>query len=217
MSIITADTAESLERIADANIELAMWQRRLPDELVEWLHQLPGSALPTARLSLYASEVSLALHAACDESGLPVGQLRETLVADIADLAERFANVIASDRLRLRLETVDDNACRRFHRDCVPLRLLTTYRGPGTDWVRPDFAELALAHADDYSGPTERMATYDVAIFKGCGFHGQIHDAGVVHRSPPIADTGTTRLLLCLNVPTDWGQASRRRRKIHSR
>ena len=45
MSIITADTAESLERIADANIELAMWQRRLPDEFVEWLHQLPGSAL----------------------------------------------------------------------------------------------------------------------------------------------------------------------------
>jgi hypothetical protein len=153
---------------------------------------------------------------ACDASGMPVGRMRDALVADMVDLISRFSRLIGKDRLRLRLDAVDDNACRRFHRDCVPLRLLTTYRGPGTDWVRPDCADLALAQPANYAGPIEHLATYDVVLFKGCGFPGKIHDRGIVHRSPPIAGSGSTRLLLCLDVPPGWAQASIQRHNTHS-
>jgi hypothetical protein len=39
-----------------------------------------------------------------------------------------------------------------------------------------------------------------VALFKGCGWPGQAHDVGIVHRSPRIAGTGITRLVLVLDA-----------------
>jgi hypothetical protein len=40
----------------------------------------------------------------------------------------------------------------------------------------------------------------DVALFKGCGWPGQAHDGGIVHRSPRIAGTGLARLVLVLDA-----------------
>jgi hypothetical protein len=182
-------------------VELVLWQRTLPADLIRWLNELPTSALPAARLELRAGEVVQALHMACDARGTPQGPMRDALLADIAGLAGRFSQITGSARVGLRLEVVADNACSRFHRDCVPLRLLTTYRGPGTDWVKPEFSDRALARPDDYPGPVKRLATHEVALFKGCGFPGRMHDSGIVHRSPPILGSGITRLLLCLDVP----------------
>jgi hypothetical protein len=83
------------------------------------------------------------------------------------------------------------------HRDCVEPRLLTTYRGPGTEWVQPCHADRAVRAQKRYAGPIERLQRHDVAIFKGCCVG---EGRGIVHRSPPISKTGLTRLLLCLNT-----------------
>jgi len=195
---------EVLAHIGKDAVELTLWQRALPHDLTQWLDELPTSALPATRLELRVVEVVLALHAACDARGTPRGPMRDALVADIAELATRFAHITGTDRIRLRLEAVADDACSRFHRDCVPLRLLTTYRGLGTDWVKPEFSDQALARPDDYPGPLKHLAPHDVALFKGCGFPGRMHDHGIVHRSPPIAGSAVSRLLLCLDVPPGW-------------
>ena len=193
-----------LARIVEPAVELALWRRQLPAGLSAWLDALPADTLPSARLMLPATEAADALHAACDASGTPRGKWRDALVADAADIAMRFARITGSASLGLQLEPVDGDACRRWHRDCVPLRLLTTYRGPGTEWVAPAFAAQALAVPDAPAASAQCLAAHDIAVFKGCGFTGQRHEQGIVHRSPPIAGSGVTRLVLCLNLPRDW-------------
>lgn len=198
--LLCGTTSAVLARALEPRIELALWRREPDAPLAQWLDDLPASALPTLRLRLRAIEVPLALQLACEAAHTPAGPQREAWVADVAHLALRFAQITACELLRLRLDRVDGDACRRWHRDCVSLRLLCTYRGPGTEWVAPQYAEDALARPDHYDGPTKRMPTQAVALYKGCGFSGQRHDGGLVHRSPRIAGQGLQRLVLCLEA-----------------
>ena len=122
--------------------------------------------------------------------------MRNLLIGDVDDLVSGFSRVARTDLVDIRLERITHDACWKFHRDCVEARLLTTYRGPATEWIQPIHAERALREQKRFKGPVEQFRNNDVAIFKGsCAEPG----SGIVHRSPPIADTGRTRLLLCLN------------------
>ena len=135
-----------------------------------------------------------------NECGLPKGKMRALLVSDVDNLVSAFARVARTDLVDVRLESVSGDACWRFHRDCVAARLLTTYHGPATEWVRPRHAEAALRAQKLFKGPIEHLRAHDVAIFKGSRAGPA---SGIVHRSPPIAGTGRRRLLLCLNKPSD--------------
>ncbi len=120
-------------------------------------------------------------------------------MADLVSLTEAFCRTMDSDIVDIRLETVTHDGCWKYHRDHVPARLLTTYRGPGTQWVTPERSEDALAQQKAYSGPLEQFAEHAVGLFKGSKAE---KGRGIVHRSPPILGTGTTRILLCLNLPS---------------
>ena len=131
---------------------------------------------------------------------MPPGDMRDLLIGDVDDLVSAFAGIARSDLVDVRLERVSHDSCWKFHRDYVEARLLTTYRGPGTEWVQPTHAERALSAQKRFKGPLEHVRGNDVAIFKGnCAGPG----SGIVHRSPPIAGTGCTRLLLSLNKRSD--------------
>lgn len=211
-SVLLASTPEVLGQVGTDGTELALWQRQLDPELGNWLDALPSAELPRLRIELPVVECVLALHAACHAAGTPGGPLRDAFVDDVCALAHRFARTARQahpdgfSRLRLRLDVVDDDACRRWHRDCVPLRLLCTYRGPGTDWVLPADADEAMRAPEHDIAHARRMNTHEVAIFKGCGFPGSqpvTHEAGIVHRSPRISGSGITRLVLCLEPVRD--------------
>jgi len=110
------------------------------------------------------------------------------LYRDFRQLARRFAALTASSVVRMRLEHVIDDSCRKFHVDAVGLRLLCTYAGPGTEWIDP-------------GGKIRRMTTMEVAIFKGSAFPA----AGprILHRSPPLSSgafVGQSRLVLCIDA-----------------
>jgi hypothetical protein len=191
-----------LQAITQSGVELTVWQRAPAAAWGAWLEQLPAHALPACRLELSPDQTVPALHASCDASGTPNTLQRHAFVADMAAQATRFAALAATDTVRLRLDVVTSNACRRWHRDCVPLRLLCTYRGPGTWWLPPTLAEAALANPDaDNTAQAQPLQTQDVAVFKGCGWPGQGHSQGIVHRSPRIEGTGLVRLVLVLDLP----------------
>ena len=115
----------------------------------------------------------------------PRGVSRDAFAADVARLVALFAGLAQAQRVRLRLDMVTGDACRRWHRDCVPLRLLCTYWGPGTQWLPPaDGAEVLT-------------------------WPGQPHEGGIVHRSPRIAGTGVARLVLVLDAA--WPAPKERR------
>ena len=191
----------SFQVIAQPDTEVIVWQRTTAPPWTSWIEQLSVHDLPTCHLDMAPHEMTSALHASCDASGTPNGPARDALVADIAHLSAAFAATLRASTVRLRLSVITDNACRRWHRDCVPLRLICTYRGPGTQWVPPAFGAAVLACADDETSHALPLRTGDAALFKGCGWPGQTHDGGIVHRSPRIAGTGLARLVLVLDPP----------------
>lgn len=120
-----------------------------------------------------------------------MGLLPKALRDDILALARRFAAFMQIDAVRLRLEAVTTNACRRIHADYADLRLITTYHGRGTDYL-PNGAEQA-------ENNLLRMPTGHIGLFKGRLFADQ-HEP-CLHRSPPIEGTGEVRLVLVIDTP----------------
>ena len=194
--IETCDAAEGLAAIGKPGTELVIWRRALPLCLQTWLERMDAPCLPDMRVLVQPSDLRRAVEPHLNRCGMPPGDMRDVLLGDVEDLVSAFARITRSDLVDVRLERVSHDACWKFHRDCVEARILTTYRGPATEWVQPIYAEGALREQKSYKGPLERLRVHDVAIFKGsCVGPG----SGIVHRSPPVAGTGCTRLLLCLN------------------
>ncbi len=197
--IETCEAAEGLGAITRPDVELVIWRRSLPLSLQTWLERLDVTLLPNIRLLVRPEDLVRAMEPLLNDCGLPKGKMRALLVRDVDNLVSAFARVARTDLVDVRLESVGGDACWRFHRDCVAARLLTTYYGPATEWVRPRHAEAALRTQKRFKGPIEHLRAHHVAIFKGsCAGPG----SGIVHRSPPIAGTGRRRLLLCLNKPS---------------
>ena len=120
-------------------------------------------------------------------AGLP--RLPGSLAQAVTDLARRFAALMQCETVRLRLEGVTGNACRKVHADYTDLRLICTLAGPGTDYTP----------GDDPDGPLQRIPAGSVALFKGHEF-GPGHKP-CLHRSPPIEGSGERRLVLVIDTP----------------
>lgn len=167
--------------------------RALPAAFTAWLEALPPERWPDGRFLAHGRDIRagvLALFAECETRADPPALW---WADDVAALAARFAAITGEDLVDIRLEHVTDDACARFHIDNVPIRLITTYLGPGTEIVPAAFGAQARALQRAYRGPIERLAAGDIALFRG-------GPDGVVHRSPPIAGGGRRRALLCLNT-----------------
>lgn len=172
----------------DPAINLVVWQRTLAEDLRCALARIDLCCARDLRLTLALPDHADQLGQALRDAGWPGA----ALAADIDDLARRFAAVMACPAVELRLEVVRGDACRKFHADYVPARLVTTYLGPGTDWL-PDGAGDERA--------ARRLAAGVVGLFKGRTWP---TDTPIIHRSPPIAGTGQARVVLVIN-PADGG------------
>jgi len=199
VGVATCDTAQGLAAVNRPDTELVIWRRALPLCLMNWIEHIDFADLPDIRILIQPQALRRALLPLLDASGMPPGDMRELLIADVDDLVWRFSKVAWTELVDVRLQRVSHDACWKFHRDCVEARLLTTYSGPATEWVQPIHAERALREQKLFKGPVEQLQNNDVAIFKGSSAG---PGCGIVHRSPPIAGSGRTRLLLCLNKPS---------------
>lgn len=197
--IVQANQRSGLKAIKHPEVQLVTWRRKLSRSLQDWLEHPDQSRLPDLRLLLYPAQLRLALETLLDKHGMPRDAERSELIDDIDGLVSVFADIAATDLVDVRLERVGHDACWKFHRDCVEARLVTTYLGPATEWIKPPYAEEALENQKQFQGPIERFRPHDVGMFKGsCADSG----SGIVHRSPPIEGTGQMRLFLCLNKPS---------------
>jgi hypothetical protein len=201
---VFSDDPQVLAAVARREVGLAVWCRKSDEALAAWLDGLPAEKLPRGRLLLrpYQTESAVAAllqEAQGDAADDREAALRASFTADVARLVRVFADLSGTRMVDLRLEAIQHDACWRFHYDHVRLRLACTYSGPATQWVPSEAREIALAWQRDYAGPLRELPRFAAALFKGALAPGQV---GVVHRSPPLAGTGRTRLFLCLNEPS---------------
>jgi hypothetical protein len=178
--VVQAPRREALAGIRQPGINLAIWQRAVPGAVAAEIAGVDLCCLPEVRLVAPADALAVPLAAAMAAWAAPA------LMDDVLGLAADFAAIMATPAISVRLEAIAGDACRRWHADYVTARLITTYLGPGTDWL-PDGAG---------EGDARRLPTGAVAMFKG---HGWAPEAPIIHRSPPIAGTGQQRLVLVLN------------------
>ncbi len=136
---------------------------------------------------------------------------REWLISDATSLVDRFTSLAGASLLRLSLGAVRDDQCRRFHVDYLRLRLVTTYAGPGTEWLPEEAVDRealervgcspAEANRHIVRDPSARRCAGagDVLLMKGSRYP-SLHGGGAVHRSPPIDGTGQTRIVLVVST-----------------
>jgi hypothetical protein len=185
-----ADTPEGLSVLHRPGCAAAIWRRQWEPGVQSWLGGLAPDRLPRARVVLRPDAVRDAVAQICTESGTPDCAERARLIDDVALLAGLFAPLMEAPYLRLRLDVVTTNACRKFHIDAVTARLVCTYRGTGTQYgISPDGALPWRVFTVPTGAPI---------LLRGTLWPEQ-PKSGLLHRSPPIEGSGETRLLLVLD------------------
>jgi len=189
-----ADRPEDLDVIHKPGVAAALWQRQPLPGFQDWIDSLPPELLPRARMILRPEAVRAAVTEICEAAGTPAGPERARLIDDITAQAEIFAGLMRARFLRLRLDVIAHDACRKFHIDAITARLICTYRGTGTQY----------GISTDGDAPTRIFTTPTGSplILRGTLWPTD-PPAGLLHRSPPIAGTGETRLVLVLDPVTD--------------
>ncbi len=188
------DTPEGLAAIHSPGCAAAIWRRRPLPGFQSWIDALEPERLPKARVILRPESIRKTVNAICEEYGTPDCRERERLVDDTAALADIFVGLTPTPYLRLRLDVVTTNACRRFHIDAITARLVCTYRGTGTQYgISTDRTEPRRVFTVPTGAPILLRGTLWPERPK----------SGLLHRSPPIEGTGETRLVLVLDPVSD--------------
>ena len=197
-SAVTGTDWSVLTEIFHPEINLALMTRRVP------------TAVETFARALLLARPHLQLRAMLGPDGPVEAALPDWLLAmpgaktwcdDLQQWVDAYRCLFEPASIGLRLHGLDDVMCPRFHVDRVPVRLVTTYLGPATQWLRHQDALRG-----DGRGPlppqsehaVQTMPTGAVALMKGEAWEGN-EGAGLVHRSPSVP-AGQQRLVLTL----DW-------------
>lgn len=133
----------------------------------------------------------------------------ERFLEDVAFWIEVYGDLFGAEQIGVRLCSLHEAMCPRFHVDRVLTRLVCTYHGPGTEWIDSvDVDRQRLGHRaggvpDEQSGlirrpdAIARMPTYAVGLLKGEAWPGN-EGRGAVHRSPATSAAQARRVLLTL-------------------
>ena len=194
VGVFLTSTPKGLASIKDSGCSAAIWKREPSVKFQNWIDGLDPVELPRVRVMLRAEMVREAMTDLSNAYALPDCDERTMLIDDIAALAAMFSSIMDSRYLRLRLDVIETNACRKFHIDAVTARLICTYRGRATQYGNDAIGGQPRAFHD--------VPTGSPMILRGTSWR-SISEPGLLHRSPPIEGTGETRLVLVLDPITD--------------
>lgn len=195
------ETPLALSEILEDGVNLALWQRQLPLHIAEFGALLVALNEPLAEslvIELNSEDAEPNLRGLAPSYRDLEGY--EGFIADVSWLVSAFACLLGAKRIGVRLRLLDKAMCPRFHVDHVPVRLITTYAGIGSQWLREgvmDRRKLSQSDAEP-SQRIEQIQCGEVALLKGTKWHGN-EDHGLIHRSPALK-ADERRLILTL----DW-------------
>ena len=185
--VSTVGSLDELSQINTPDCAAVIWQRPGRVEFQAWLDNLDPEKLPSARIIMTPEDARKTLEEVCEASGTPDCPERQMFIDDVVMLADKFTQLMSTPYLRLRLDVVTTNACKKFHVDYLTARLVCTYRGTGTEYgVASDGIEPKSVY---------NLATGSPLLMRGKHWPNS-PVSSFLHRSPPIEGTGETRLVL---------------------
>ena len=206
LNVIESDEPDVLSQIYKPEVNIVIWRRKLSPALI----------LEVQNLLFYEKfEGSRTTIEICDSHSylkeIICGKSNTSLLRnDIAQLIEMYGYLFDLQTTGIRIKSLSEAMCPRFHVDRVPCRLVSTYHGPATEWLYNDCVDRSkLGHGnqglpDEKSGLIsnnnciQRLESGDVALLKG-ELWPDNEGLGLVHRSPNASDENK-RLLLSLDV-----------------
>ena len=205
-SVRRCESLGDVTDIFDPDAQIAIHPRQIDRAIVAWLNAAAhGGLLGNGfRTGLGAGE-RLA------DDLLPDLPCRELLATDISDLAEIYCELLGCPQAGVRLEVVAGAMCPRFHVDRVGIRMLCTYRGPGTEWLDDSDADRRLlgrraeGASDESCGlildprAVQMVPPFAIALLKGSLWQGNA-ERGIIHRSPVVTLPESPRVLLAIDA-----------------
>lgn len=187
------DSPEVLTRIYEQQINIAVLKRTLNHEVTHYCQELVRSRPSfNLRIVINAENPSRAL-----KESLPELTGTSAFTEDLALLMEMYACLFDLDEIGIRLQVLDRAMCPRFHTDRLGCRLVSTYLGPGTEWLqnhlldRTKLGPGSMGSSDEESGLIaddgciQQVSTGDIVLLKGEGWYDN-EGLGAVHRSPAV-------------------------------
>jgi len=114
----------------------------------------------------------------------------EIWISDMSNICKTFCDTLRQKSISFCLAT--RRGCRRFHIDNVPMRLLVTYYGEGTEWLPNEAANRTAFENGEtnefiikHKSAIQNINAWDIAIFRG-GLKGLLHrtpDSALKHPS----------------------------------
>jgi hypothetical protein len=172
---LVISSAEEINQILNPEINLVIWERSLHDSLFEYANlcvEMPEGHRDNLRMNRRPQ--------------LPGESL---FLEDVDKLQSIFQKLNGNKKIQIGLSRVTTVQCPLFHVDFVPIRLITTYVGIGTEWVEEgdcDRTHLGCGRNDHLVPDTskiQRVAPGHVCLLKGEAYPGN-RGYGAIHRSP---------------------------------
>jgi len=205
-SFAVTESAAGLERIFDDGVSVCIWRRPADIAVDAYLDKaMPAFGLErTARISIADprfDELLGGFHGSPDPSGI---------VFELGGLVDLFASLTSADSIGVRLFCGNTRPCPRFHVDRIGLRMVCTWRGPGTEWIEHGAVNRHFLGGGANRPPDERsglllpgaqihqMRPFDIGVFKG-ELWPTNGNRGAVHRSPWLPPLAPPRVMVTLD------------------
>lgn len=206
-----------LSDIYNDDITIAIWQRSLAENIDAYVQALLQSPQKIA-LKLVATPHKLQqeLQRVFPEiiTANDNAFTHHDFLQNLNELLEMFSCLFDAPTIGLRINTLERSMCPRFHVDNVPVRLVTTYGGAGTQWLPAAYADCsklgpkARGVLDEHSGiicnaqAIQQLKAGDVALLKGENWEGN-EGRGLIHRSPMCNSADTAQAQRRLLITCD--------------
>lgn len=203
---LTGNTPAVLPLIYQDGINLVQWQRLENSAIREYAEFITSATCYFSALKerIPADNIKPIL-----EKELPDHPAKQPFIEDLSLLVDMFCTLFELPAALLRLSVLDAAMCPKFHTDKIPCRLVTSYFGPGSEWLenhqvqRHKMGHNTRGKSDKEAGVfmhqrfIQHVKPHHVVLLKGDGWEGN-EGNGAVHRSPKVA-AGEKRLLLTLD------------------
>jgi len=185
------DSSLELSKIYNEEINILIWQRIINDKLLN-ASEYVLSKHPELAISevIKPEEIKKILIREIDSS-----QEVACLSKDISEIVKIFCMLFNVNSVWLRLDAIDKPMCPRFHADYLKCRLVSTYKGPATQWIPHNLVNHSKlgsgneGKSDKESGlflkdeDIKQLKIGDIGLLKGEAWEGN-QGGGIVHRSP---------------------------------
>lgn len=190
----SADQANVLTKIYQPECNLAVWQQSLSSQLQKQINDFLETA-PDIDIVAQIAANNIAVEM---KDALSRLHIDDEILVYITGIVDMFSCLFDLTVVGLRLKTLHSAMCPKFHVDKVPVRLVTTMAGLGSEWLDNNLVKRENNRLIIDSNVTVRsLECGDVALLKGERWAGN-EGKGLVHRSPKTANH-QKRLLLTLD------------------